>query len=145
MALFPDNELYVNTDGGSRGNPGPAASGFVIKDNAGNVLELCGKYIGEATNNVAEYQAVIEAFMKIDEMVKEEGREVRLVFFLDSQLVVNQLSGNFKIKNENLKQFVAKIRELENNYQKVSYNYIAREKNYEADRMVNKALDERIT
>lgn len=144
MQSFLGNELFINTDGGSRGNPGPAASGYVIKDSAGNILELCGKYIGETTNNVAEYQAVIEAFKKIEEMVKEEGGEVSLVFFLDSALVVNQLSGNFKIKNENLKQFVLKIREMENNYQKVSYNYIAREKNYEADRMVNKALDERI-
>lgn len=137
------SEFFINTDGGSRGNPGPAAIGVVIKDSAGNVVELCGKYIGITTNNVAEYEAVVEAYQKLIGLLKEGTGGVSLVFYLDSQLVANQLAGNFKIKNDTLKELAGKIKTVEKNYRKVSYNYIPREKNFEADRMVNKALNER--
>ncbi len=144
-SLSNEPDLIINTDGGSRGNPGEAATGYVIKDTAGNVQELCGKYIGVATNNVAEYQAVKEAYIKLLERWGYRSREVVLKFLLDSQLVVNQLNGNFKIKNQNLLQRVRDIRKFEQNFKQVSYNYIPREKNSEADSLVNKALDERTT
>lgn len=142
-AALLEPDLIINTDGGSRGNPGEAATGYVIKDNAGNAQELCGKYIGVATNNVAEYQAVLEAYAKLLERWGHRSREVVLKFLLDSQLVVNQLSGNFKIKNPVLLKMVGEIREIEKKFKQVSYNYVPREKNGEADSLVNKALDER--
>lgn len=132
-------ELFVFTDGGSRGNPGPAAIGVVIKDEKGKILTQFGKRIGETTNNVAEYSAVIEALKWIGERRKFFGS--RINFFLDSSLVVNQLNGLFKMKNRNLRELLIKIRQLEATIGgKVSYQSIPRQKNYLADRLVNQSL-----
>ena len=104
--LFISNDsekqaLLIFTDGGARGNPGPAAIGFIIKDNYGEVLVELGKFIGRATNNVAEYQAVIEAltWLKNNYQRKELSND-QIDFFLDSNLVVNQLNGFYKIKTK---------------------------------------------
>lgn len=132
-------ELFVFTDGGSRGNPGPAAIGVVIKDEKGKILTQFGKRIGETTNNVAEYSAVIGALKWIGERRKFFGS--RINFFLDSSLVVNQLNGLFKMKNRNLRELLIKIRQLEATIGgKVSYQSIPRQKNYLADRLVNQSL-----
>jgi len=120
--------LYVFTDGGARGNPGPAGIGFLVKDNFGKILVEQGKPIGYATNNVAEYRAVIEAFRWILTNIKEQPLIIN--FYLDSTLVVNQLNGLFKIKNKKLKNLVIEVKKLERKINgKIFYYYVPREKN----------------
>jgi ribonuclease HI len=133
-------QLFIFTDGGSRNNPGPAAIGFVVKDNKKQVLAKEGKYIGRATNNVAEYTAVIEALKWIINNLK--FKVDNLQFFLDSQLVVNQLNGLYKVKNGNLRNLIVEVRLLERKVGvDINYQYISREKNKEADTLVNQSLD----
>ena len=131
------------TDGGSRGNPGPAAFGYVIKDADGNVLKRQGETIGTATNNEAEYQAIIAALKKAKQMLgKEKLKRTHIEIRMDSQLAVEQLSGRYKIENEKLQPLFMEIWnlrvELGGN---ISFMHIPREKNKAADRLVNEALD----
>lgn len=136
-------EVYnVYTDGASRGNPGPAAAGFVLKDSAGILQEKSGNYLGRQTNNSAEYQAVILALEKIKNLIINPKRAA-LVFKLDSELVVKQLGNEFKVRNPLLKDYVKKIKSLGTRYGSVEYTHIPREQNREADKLVNEILDER--
>lgn len=129
----------IHTDGGSRGNPGPAAIGVVIEKNLEEIAGY-GKTIGETTNNVAEYTAVVDALTWMKEHGQERGE---INFFLDSLLVVNQLNGLFKIKDARLRTFVMVIRQLEQEVGGViTYKAVPREQNTRADFFVNKALDE---
>lgn len=134
--------LQVFTDGGAIGNPGPAAVGVVIKKDGVTIKKLA-KYIGETTNNVAEYTAVIEAL----KWLRTNCQAVKLsscqaVFFLDSKLVVNQLNGFFKIKNAKLRHLIIKVRQLEREIGgNVFYQHIPREKNSEADKLVKQGLE----
>ena len=128
--------MQIYTDGGSRGNPGPAAFGFVVKRDGKTIHEKNG-YIGIATNNVAEYTALIEALSWLKNNLKDEKPE----FFLDSQLVVSQLNGLFKVKNSAIRNLVIKVRILEADLGSITYKYIPRIKNQDADRQVNIALD----
>ncbi|MBI4029534.1 MAG: ribonuclease HI family protein [Candidatus Blackburnbacteria bacterium] len=133
------NNLKVFSDGGARGNPGPAASAFVVKDFQNNIIFKNAKKIGNTTNNIAEYTAVV---MAMDWLVENKKENLAVNFFLDSQLVVNQLKGLFKIKNENLRRLVLLIKQQEVKLKgQVTYQHIPREKNKEADLLVNKALD----
>ena len=128
--------LIVYTDGGSRGNPGPAAIGFYITDDKGNELAKYGKKIGLATNNSAEYLAVISALEWLKLNRELQTKSVR--FFLDSKLIVNQLNGIFKIKEARLRNLIVKIRQLEREIGiNIFYSYIPREKNKIADNLVN--------
>lgn len=129
--------LTIFTDGGSRGNPGQAAYGFVVKINGKTVKEGNGT-LGVATNNFAEYTAVIKAL----EFAKGKFAGGDIKFYMDSQLVMSQLSGLWKIKNPQARELVFKIRSLETEFGQISYTYIPREKNKEADTQVNLALDE---
>ena len=133
--------LVVYCDGGARGNPGPAAVGVVIFNGEGNLRDKCGKYIGKTTNNVAEYEGVVTAFGIILDLKDINPKKTDLTFNLDSSLVVNQLNGLYKIKKGHLRDLLFKIRHFEQNFPKVSYNLIPREKNTEADFLVNQALD----
>ncbi len=133
--------LIVYTDGASRGNPGPASYGFTISDNEGKLLYEEGQYIGTATNNVAEYTAVLKALAKISTEFKQENLEIK--FFADSKLVAEQLSGRYKIKSEHLRLLINQIKELEGSFSSVLYTHVPRAKNIEADRLANKALDAR--
>lgn len=133
-------KLTINTDGGARGNPGPAAIGVVIRDAKNKIVFQAGKYIGETTNNQAEYQAVVFALEKAHELGATE-----LEFNLDSELVVKQLNGEYKVKDKNLAEQFLKIWNLQNKFKKVVYRHVYREKNKEADELVNKALDERMS
>ena len=128
-------ELVINTDGGSRGNPGPAAIGVVISTPDGNHLESFGEYIGETTNNQAEYLAVVRA---IEEATKY--RPTRIRFLLDSELVVKQLNGQYKVKNADLMPLYSKIVQYIHN-QEVTFKHVPRAQNTLADIEVNKALD----
>lgn len=129
--------VIIYSDGGSRGNPGPSASGFVIKDTDEKTVFEGGKYLGITTNNQAEYQAVKLA---LDKALELGARQVQ--FRLDSQLVVNQLNGVFQIKNRDLWPIHNSIKELIGKFKQVSFTHVRREFNHEADAMVNKILDE---
>ncbi len=124
------------TDGGSRGNPGPAAIGYIFYLNGSKVLSK-GKKIGITTNNIAEYTALIEGLKD----VLSTGFSQKLLCFLDSELVVKQLNGQYKVKNIKLRPLFFKVLDLSQSFKKVDFIHIPRFKNKEADTLVNKALD----
>lgn len=136
--------LFIYTDGGARGNPGPAGIGVVIKSETGQVLKKISRRIGETTNNTAEYMAVVETLSylkeaKHDVLVKDIGR---FQFHLDSSIVVNQLNGLYKVKEAHLREFLVKVRILEQELGGIiTYRQIPRLQNSEADALVNQALD----
>jgi len=136
----------VYCDGGARGNPGPAGIGFVVLDPNNKVLVKAAKFIGRATNNVAEYWAVIEAlkwFQKKRSVLINQTEGLRIKFFLDSMLLVNQLNGLYKIKNARLRNLIIKVRQLETSLGiAASYHFIPREKNKVADDLVNRIVDQ---
>jgi len=129
-------KLILYTDGGARGNPGPAAIGVIVYDSKKNVIKKISKYIGRATNNQAEYQALITGLIEAKK-IKAENVEC----FSDSKLVVQQVNRKYKIKNKKLAQLFIKIWNLSQSFKKIKFSYIPREKNREADRLVNLALD----
>lgn len=136
--------LKIFTDGGARGNPGPAASGVVIKAK-GKTLVSFGKRIGTTTNNIAEYTAVLLATQWLLENVETIAFCTHISFFLDSQLVCFQLGGKYKIKNEALLVLATQIKKNLATIEKhVSFSYIPREQNKAADSFVNMALDNQI-
>jgi dinuclear metal center YbgI/SA1388 family protein len=124
------------TDGGSRGNPGPSAIGIVIEDDEGRVRAEVGRCIGVATNNVAEYQALIEGLRLALEL---GAREVDVVS--DSELLVKQMSGEYRVKNEGLKDLLTAAKDCASQFDRVGIRHSAREENVRADALVNKALD----
>jgi ribonuclease HI len=135
------NEITIFTDGGARGNPGPAASAFVIFE--GEKLIASGtKYLGETTNNVAEYQAVVLALEFIENKWGSEIKNLQLNFNLDSLLVVSQLTGAYKIKNQNLIVLSLNTKNKLKGFAGVSFKYVPRKENARADALVNKCLDE---
>ena len=124
------------TDGGSRGNPGPAAYGFVIEAEDGHVLAAEGEAIGTATNNVAEYSGLVAGL----ERAAELGiREVEVVS--DSELLVKQMQGEYRVKNEALKELWEEATDLESRFSRIRYTAVRRAHNELADRLVNEALD----
>lgn len=129
-------KLIINTDGGARGNPGPAGIGVVFSDDAGQIIARFKEYIGEATNNVAEYRALILALEKARDFEFEEI-ECRL----DSELIVKQLKGEYKVKDEKMKELYEKVQGLIF-FRPVKFVHVRREENKEADRLVNEAIDE---
>lgn len=135
-------QLTVHTDGGARGNPGPAAIGVVI-ENQDKSIEL-SKRIGESTNNFAEYTAVLEALRTISSRFAshENNEALQINFYLDSNLVVNQLNGTFKVKEATLRILLMQVRLLEQEVGgAIKYFYVPREENRRADLLVNRALD----
>jgi ribonuclease HI len=135
------SNIVVFTDGGSRGNPGPAALGVFIQDSAGKELVKIGKRLGETTNNVAEYSAIVEAFNWL--LKNKEKLDIQKVnFYMDSQLAYSQLNGLYKIKNPVIRDFVFEIRQKEAALNiPLVYAHVPREQNKQADAMVNQALD----
>jgi ribonuclease HI len=131
--------LRIFTDGGARGNPGPAGIGAVITDaDTGETLKELHAYIGETTNNQAEYRAVI---MALEEAVELAPDSVMVV--ADSELLVRQLNGEYKVKNQDLAKRFLEVRNLETRLGKpVRYRHVPREQNKEADALANKAMDE---
>ena len=132
-------ELTINTDGGSRGNPGPAGIGFIIRDSNNQIIFEYGEAIGKATNNVAEYTAVIKA---LEHVVSNYPKVNKIHFLLDSQLVVRQLIGQYKIKNSTLFHLAQTINHhcAQNNIN-ADFSYIPRAQNHEPDALLNQALD----
>ncbi len=137
-------KFIIQTDGASRGNPGHAAVGFVIKTGEGLIWVQDGHYIGMTTNNVAEYTGVV---MALERLIKDFSKflPADVEFIADSQLVASQLAGKFKIKNENLKELYNKVKELERQVGKVTYTYTPRANNFLADKLANMALDAQLS
>lgn len=131
-----NEKLLIYTDGGARGNPGPAGIGAVLKNEAGTIVAEISEFIGETTNNQAEYKAVIYAIEK----AKELGA-LFLDFYLDSLLVVEQLNGNYKVKHKDLAPLFVKVHNARLGFKKTTFTHIRREFNTEADALVNLALD----
>jgi formyltetrahydrofolate-dependent phosphoribosylglycinamide formyltransferase len=129
-------EITVYTDGGSRGNPGPSAAGFVLKDKNENRLCAKGLFLGENTNNVAEYTAVCKAL----EAAKKLGAE-KVTVFCDSELLVRQVNGKYKVKSEKLRPLFRQTVNLLAEFETWKVKHVAREKNKEADNLVNQALN----
>ena len=136
--LETTNKSIIHSDGGSRGNPGPSASAYVIMDSAENIVDTGGDYIGITTNNQAEYQAVYLALRRAQEL----GLKI-IDFRCDSMLVVNQLNGIYKIKNRDLWPIHEEIVKCIKGFDRVSFTHVRREFNQVADGLVNKILDHR--
>jgi ribonuclease HI len=126
----------LSTDGGARGNPGPAAYGYVLEDGDGEVLDARGEAIGRATNNVAEYRALVAGMAKASEL---GVRELEVVS--DSELLVKQMRGEYRVKNHALRDLWDEATALERKFARVRYTAVRREHNELADRLVNEALD----
>jgi ribonuclease HI len=136
------NVLNVFTDGGARGNPGPAATGVYIADENNKQVGGFGKLLGVATNNVAEYKAVIQALDWVIENKNSLAQNAKINFFLDSKLVCSQIIGLFKVKNVGLKDLLLDVRDREGQIcLPMFYKHIPREQNTKADAFVNMALD----
>lgn len=129
--------LITHTDGGARGNPGPAAIGVVISDESGREIAGLQEYIGETTNNQAEYRALLRALQE----AADKGAE-SVTCYLDSELVVKQLNGLYKIKEAGLQALAMEAIKLKNKFKKVEFKHVRREQNVRADELVNQALDE---
>lgn len=130
-------KLTVNVDGGARGNPGPAAIGVVVRNGDGAVVEAVGETIGQATNNVAEYRALLRGL----ELAAAHGAtEVELIG--DSELVVRQIEGRYKVKHEDMKELHAQAKTMLADFDSWSIRHVKRAQNADADKLVNEALDD---
>ncbi|MCM8781999.1 MAG: ribonuclease HI family protein [Candidatus Omnitrophica bacterium] len=127
-------EIFI--DGASRGNPGPAGLGVVIKDEARNIIKEFYKYIGNATNNIAEYNALVYGLQEAHMLGVEE-----IILNLDSELVAQQLKGEFRVKDPQIKLLFDQAIHLINGFKKFKINHISREENKEADKLANKAIN----
>ena len=130
--------VRIFTDGGARGNPGPAGFGVVIQDARGKRIEAFGEYLGEMTNNQAEYRGMVAALMRVKELGATE-----VSAFADSELLVKQLHRVYKVKNAGLAPLFLKIWNLSTGFKRCTFTHVRREQNSEADRMVNMAIDQR--
>ena len=125
------------TDGGARGNPGPAGAGALIIDSNNNVKDQLKSYLGNKTNNEAEYMALL---LGLTLAVKNNIKDLECN--MDSELLVKQLNGEYKVKNENLKKLYLKVKDIEKRFTSISYKHIPRKENASADALVNQILDE---
>ena len=129
-------EIIIYTDGGSRGNPGPAAAGFILTDKKGNRLCAKGLFLGENTNNAAEYTAICKALQTAKQFDAKQ-----ITVFSDSELLVRQVNGSYKVKSEKLRPLFRQTVELLGEFESWKVRYISREKNKDADKLVNQALN----
>jgi len=136
-------KIVIYTDGGSRGNPGKAAIGVVFCNEKEQAIKKYGEYLGDGmTNNEAEYSAVIFALKKFKALFGKSVAEISEVEIRsDSELLVNQMSGKYKLSDEKIQKFFIEIWNLKIDFKNVKFKHIPREKNKEADRLVNEALD----
>lgn len=131
----------IHADGGSRGNPGPAASGYVIEGDDIRPVHA-GHALGVATNNVAEYSAAILALGRLKAVIGiERARAAHVRVMSDSELLVRQVNGEYKVKDAELKKLFVDLYNARQDFGKVTFSHVRREHNQEADRMVNEALD----
>jgi len=136
--------VHIHTDGGARGNPGPSAIGVVIRKNGEIIAEL-SEYVGEQTNNWAEYEALIQALHLAHKELGEDLRDAEVVVHMDSQLIVRQVEGRYKVKEPTLKEKYAVVMDLLAQWAPhAQFVHVPREENKDADRLVNEALDAHI-
>ncbi len=134
--------FVINVDGGSRGNPGPSAGGVVIRDGEGEILLERGNFYGHATNNIAEYRACVDGLRILKDLLSgKDPKTADVLLRSDSQLMVRQLTGEYKIKNPGLKPLAIQAHAAARAFRSVRFESIPREQNEDADRMVNEALD----
>ena len=135
---MPFSTIKLYTDGGARGNPGPAAIGIVICDDKDNIIEEFSDFIGIATNNEAEYSALIKGLNLAAKYSREE-----LICYLDSELLVRQMTGEYKVKNERLRKLYNNVRDLEGEFRAVTYKHMRRMSGHlaRADKLLNVSLD----
>ena len=136
-------KVIIFVDGGSRGNPGPSAIGFIFCNEKGQAFKEYSEFLGEnITNNEAEYRAVILAFKKFKAVFSNKlAKNTEIELRSDSELLINQLNGNYKILDEKIQPLFLEIWNLRIDFKKIKFKLISREKNQEADRLVNQALE----
>ncbi|MBL1434186.1 ribonuclease HI family protein [Candidatus Wolfebacteria bacterium] len=133
----------IYTDGGARGNPGPAGAGAVIFDANMRAVVEASEFLGVQTNNWAEYEAVVLGLTKLQELVPEDEHEqTEVTLRLDSQLVERQLIGQYRVKDPELYKQYVKVKNIMNSFPKIIFEHVRREKNKEADALANIAMDE---
>ena len=131
----------IFADGGSRGNPGPAGAGAVVRDEKGKIVAEISEFLGHTTNNVAEYTGILSALETLLSLVGEKAKDASVVVKMDSMLVVKQMNGEYKIKHPNLTPLAARVKELGKKFKSVSFAHVYREHNKEADKLANLAMD----
>lgn len=132
----------IFADGGARGNPGPSGAGAVVRDEKGKTVAEVSKFLGHKTNNFAEYEAVISAFDELLALLSEADlADTEVNVFMDSELVVKQMNGLYKVKHPVLKMQQARLKENISKFGHVSFSHVRREKNKDADALANKAMD----
>lgn len=135
-------KVIIYTDGGSRGNPGPAAIGGQLQDDNGKVLREFSQAIGNSTNNIAEYMAAMEGLKMVKEMFGKKTKEMEVELRMDSELIQKQLTNQYQIKEAGLVPYFIEIHNLRvSAFPNLTITHVRREKNKEADRLVNEALD----
>ncbi|HVY72574.1 MAG TPA: ribonuclease HI family protein [Candidatus Paceibacterota bacterium] len=134
-------KITIFTDGGARGNPGPAAAGAVIFDEAGKPLQEISEYLGETTNNVAEYEALLRVLCAAQEMFGEKLQDMEVEIKMDSELIVRQMIGIYKVKEPSLKERYVRIKEILKLFPHHTFTHVRREFNKHADKLVNEAID----
>lgn len=132
--------LTIHTDGGARGNPGPAGIGVVVYDEQGKKLTTVSEFLGAATNNVAEYTAIVRALEHVASVVPDT-KAVKVTLKLDSQLAERQLNGAYKVKDATLKTYFDKVKTLVDDYAHVDFVHVRRAENKRADELANEAMD----
>ena len=139
------SRIIIYTDGGARGNPGPAAAGAVLLDEKGEVLGEVSDYLGETTNNVAEYEALVRSLVLAVTLFGNKLKTMHVDVRMDSELIVRQMTGLYKVKNENLKILFSRVATLRLEHApNTTFTHVRREQNKHADRLVNEAIDGRL-
>ena len=138
-------QFTIFADGGSRGNPGPAGAGAIVRDEKGAIVAEISEFLGHTTNNVAEYTGILSALETLLSLMGSNGRgeagDAVVVVKMDSLLVVKQMNGEYKIKHPNLIPLAGRVKELSRKFKSVSFAHVYREHNKEADKLANLAMD----
>lgn len=135
------NHFTVHADGGSRGNPGPAGSGAMIRDHLGNSVASVSQFLGTRTNNYAEYEAVILALETLAKLVGKKTNTTDVLVKMDSELVVKQMKGIYKVKHPTMKEQYARLTHAASVFKEVSFMHVPRAQNSDADALANEAMD----
>lgn len=136
-------QYFLNTDGGSRGNPGPAGAGVVIRNESGETIAEISKYLGHTTNNIAEYEALILALESVQRgLSQSEWADAELHIQMDSELIVRQMQGIYKVKHPQLIEKKKRVDALLRGAKHATFTHVLRAKNADADRLANTAMDE---
>ncbi len=134
-------KFTIHADGGARGNPGPAGSGAVVRDELGNIVASVSEYLGIRTNNYAEYEAVILALQKVHELAKGKLADTAVMVKMDSELVVKQMNGVYKVKHPDMKAQNARLAALAAPLGLIAFAHVPRAENSDADALANEAMD----